>query len=98
MLFRSPGWPPPPAKYEDAIKDSKERYDNLKALAEKYKGRIDALAMMEIMDVPEDRGGATPQDRSIYQFVAAPADLKIWVKALTYSDWTEVDLKPLLHQ
>lgn len=96
--FISPGWPPPPAKYEDAIKDSKERYDNLKALAEKYKGRIDALAMMEIMDVPEDRGGATPQDRSIYQFVAAPADLKIWVKALTYSDWTEVDLKPLLHQ
>jgi hypothetical protein len=30
--------------------------------------------------------------------VVVPMDLKIWVKALTYSDWTEVDLKVLLHK
>jgi hypothetical protein len=53
---------------------------------------------MAIMDVPKDKGGATPQDRNIYQFVAVPMDLKIWVKALTYDDWTEVDLKALLHK
>jgi len=96
--FISPGWNPPASKYQEGIKNSEERYDNLKVLAEKYKGKIDASMMMAIMDVPKDKGGATPQDRNIYQFVVVPMDLKIWVKALTYSDWTEVDLKTLLHK
>lgn len=96
--FISPGWNLPPSKYQDGVKDSKKRYDNLQALAEKYKGKIDASIMMALMDVPIDEGGATPQDKNIYQFVAVPTDLKIWVKAMTYCDWTEVDLKPLLHQ
>jgi len=96
--FVSPDWGPPGSEYRDGIKESKERYDNLGRLAEKHAGKIDASVMMEIMDVPRDKGGATPEDKSIYQFVAAPVDLKIWVKALTYSDWTEVDLKPLLHR
>ncbi len=96
--FISPGWNPPTLENQDGIKDSKERYDNLKALAEKYMGKIDAPLMMAIMDVPKDKGGATPQDRNIYQFVAVPIDLKIWVKALTYDDWTEVDLRALLHK
>jgi hypothetical protein len=96
--FISPGWNPPTSENQDGIKDSKERYDNLKTLAEKYKGEIDAPMMMAIMDVPKDKGGATPQDRNIYQFVAVPMDLKIWVKALTYDDWTEVDLRNLLHK
>ena len=67
-------------------------------LAEKYKGKIDASIMMAIMDVPIDKGGATPQDKNIYQFVVVLMDLKIGVKALTYDDWTEVDLKVLLHK
>jgi hypothetical protein len=96
--FISPGWKPPPSKYRDGIKDSKKRYDNLQTLAEKYKGKIDASIMMAIMDVPIDKGGATPQDKNIYQFVVVPTDLKIWIKAMTYSDWTEVDLKTLLHK
>ena len=93
--FISPGWGLPASEYLEAIKDSKERYDNLKNLAERNKGKINASIMM---DVPQDKGGATPQDKNIYQFVALPVDLKIWVKALTYSDWTEVDLKTLLHK
>jgi len=95
--FVSPGWPPPPPKYQDGIKESTSRYDNLQALARKHKGAIDASTMMEILDVPGDKGGATSKDRTIYQFVAVPAELKIWLKALTYCDWTEVDLRPLLH-
>ena len=39
--------------------------------------------MMAIMDVPIDKGGATQQDKNIYQFVAAPTDLKIWIKAMS---------------
>jgi hypothetical protein len=96
--FISPGWSPPPSEYLEGIKDSKERYDNLRVLAERNMGKIDASLMMAIMDVSRDKGGATPQDSNIYQFVAVPMDLKIWVKALTYDDWTEVDLKPLLRQ
>lgn len=53
---------------------------------------------MDILDLPREKGGATPQDKSIYQFVIVPTDLKIWVKALTYSDWTEMDVRPLLHR
>jgi hypothetical protein len=96
--FISPGWSLPASEYREAIKDSKERYDNLKNLAERNKGKIDASIMMDMMDVPQDKGGATPQDKNIYQFVAVPTDLKIWVKAMTYSDWTEVNLKPLFHK
>lgn len=93
--FISPGWSLPASEYREAIKGSKERYGNLKNLAERNKGKIDASIMM---DVPQDKGGATPQDKNIYQFVAVPTDLKIWVKAMTYSDWTEVNLKPLFHK
>jgi len=96
--FISPGWGLPASEYLEAIKDSKERYDNLKNLAERNKGKIDASIMMDMMDVPQDKGGATPQDKNIYQFVAVPTDLKIWVKAMTCSDWTEVNLKPLFHK
>ena len=96
--FVSPGWSLPASEYLEAIKDSKERYDNLKNLAERNKGKIDASIMMDMMDVPQDKGGATPQDKNIYQFVAVPTYLKIWVKAMTYSDWTEVNLKPLFHK
>jgi len=95
--FIHPAWNLPPSTYPDGIKDSKKRYDHLQALAQKHKGIIDAEKMMKILDLPVDKGGATPMDRSIYQFVAMPADLKIWVKAPTYSEWTAVDLKPLLH-
>ena len=95
--FIAPGWNLPPSTFPYGIKDSQKRYDNLQTMAQKYKGEVDAARMMEILDIPVDKGGATPLDRSIYQFVAKPADLKIWVKALTFSDWTEVDLKPLFH-
>ncbi len=91
------GWNLPPSTYPDGIKDSRKRHDNLQTLAQKYMGKIDAVRMMEMLDIPLDNGGATPMDRSIYQFVASPAELKIWIKAQTYSGWTEVDLKPLFH-
>ena len=96
--FISPGWNPPSSQYKDGIANSKKRYDNLFALGEKYKGQIDVSTMMMILDLPDDQGGATPQDRCIYQFIAQPANLKIWIKAPTYSDWTEVDLKALFHK
>lgn len=85
---------PQPGK-DNFIEDSVIRHRNLAALAEQYKGSIDAGRMMAILDIPQDKGGATPPDKSIYQFVAVPGSLKLWVKAMEYTEWTEIDLKKL---
>jgi hypothetical protein len=53
--------------------------------------------MMEILDVPEDKGGVTPSDKSIYQFVTVPELLRLWGKVPGYTDWIEIDLKKLFH-
>lgn len=78
--------------------NSVTRYRNLAALAAKYKGNIDAHRMMAILDIPLTGGGATPPDKSIYQFVAIPASLRLWVKAPGYVQWTEIDLKTLFRK
>ena len=96
--FASPEWPATLAESSNLsarIEDSAGRYRNLAALAEKNKGSIDSLTMMKILDIPVEEGGATPPDRSIYQFVAVPQQGKIWLKARDYTDWTEIDLTKL---
>ena len=95
--FISPGWPTPPPEFQPAIEDSTLRHNNLLALAEKSKGKMDAVAMMKILDTLKEDGGATPKDTNIYQFVAVPKELTIWVKALTYSDWVRIDLGAFFH-
>jgi len=90
--FLHPDWKLPPAGKDNYIDDSTERHNNLAALAEKYKGRIDARRMMSILDIPKDQGGATPKDKSIYQFVFVPKHLRLWIKQPTYLTWTEIDL------
>ncbi|OPY67881.1 MAG: hypothetical protein A4E57_02054 [Syntrophorhabdaceae bacterium PtaU1.Bin034] len=95
--FMSPGWPAPPPEKQASIDNSVTRYNNLNLLAERYKGQINAERMMAILDIPVDQGGPTPVEYSIYQFVYVPGELKLWVKALTYSDWTLIDLKLLFN-
>jgi len=93
--YVDPSWDVPEAFLEsDSWKDSQERRDNLLALAESYKGTIDAEVMMEIFDIPKSQGGATVHDTT-YQVVASPSQLKIWVKVPDYQDWVGVDLNPL---
>lgn len=77
----------------DRIADSKKRQHNLAALAEAYKGTITPDIMMRILDIPVQAGGATPEDRSIYQYVYAPRHQTLWLKARGYSDWTEINLQ-----
>ena len=90
-LFASRLETPLPGK-DSYIDDSMLRHNNLASLAEKNKGKIDARRMMSILDLPQDQGGATPPHKSIYQFVFVPQHLKLWIKAPTYLDWTEIDL------
>lgn len=59
------------------------RHEGLSNLCEKNKGKIDAATMKEIFDMPMDKGGPVQPNRTIYEFVTAPAQLKLWVKAWT---------------
>jgi len=75
------------------------RRTNLLSLGEKYKGKFNPEIMMEIMNIPLEKGGSfrTPNDTS-YQIVAVPKELKIWVRMPEVQEWTEVDLKPLFNE
>ena len=77
----------------DRIADSEERQRNLTVLAEAHKGSITSKIMMQILDIPVQQGGATPEDRSIYQYVFMPHQQILWLKARGYSDWTEINLQ-----
>jgi len=93
--FMAPGWPEPPSSSQTTISDSKTRYNNMKAQADARRGSIDAQAMMGILDVTVENGGPTPASLNIYQYVAVPQQLKIWIKIRDYMDWTAVDLSSL---
>ena len=80
---------------QDSATRSLHRRQNLLTLAEKYKGRFHARTMMEVLDIPFDRGGATWPDRTIYQMVAVPQELKLWLKAPGLQDWVQTDLEKL---
>ena len=76
--------------------ESVGRYNNLIALGEKYKGTINATVLKQILDTPKSQGGATfvddPGFLTIFQYVAIPAELTLWLKAPGYQDWVEVKL------
>lgn len=73
---------------------SQLRKGNLLALAARHKGTISPAVMMKILDVPFADGGATQKD-TIYQVVAVPVQLKIWLKVPGLQGWTEIPLRPL---
>ncbi|MBU1671523.1 MAG: hypothetical protein KKF41_14685 [Actinobacteria bacterium] len=97
--FRDPSWVIPEElkateNYQAFWANSTTRYDNLVNLANKDKGRIDVKVMEGILDTGMEQGGAT-NPGTIYQFVAVPAELKLYVQALEYQKWVEVDLGAL---
>jgi len=71
-----------------------ERRTNLLALGEKYRGKFGPETMMQVLDTPLDKGGATVPG-TIYQVIAAPKQLKLWLKVPGVQDWTLVDLQRL---
>lgn len=94
--FVDPGWglsELPPA-VEKELKTIKRR-NNLLSLGDKFKGKIDAGKMMEILEIPIDKGGAAFPEGTLYHLVAVPGELKWWLKIPEFQDWTEIDLKKL---
>jgi hypothetical protein len=86
-----------------------ERYDNLLKLAGANKGKIDVNIMKSILDTALNDGGATlvpdkiaptNPDWTLYQVIAIPSQMKVWVKTPNYpafpnSNWVAIDLNPL---
>jgi hypothetical protein len=75
------------------------RRANLLALANspEYKGRMDVEKYKEFLSVRIEDGGALTSGTN-FQVIAVPADSLMWIRGIGYSDWSEVDLKPLFEQ
>lgn len=78
------------------------RRENLLTLGHKNKGKINLKKMQEILDTSMSEGGATwPAKgtiRTVYQIIAIPESLHVWLKVPGYQDWTDVDLKELFRK
>ena len=93
--FADPSWILPEKETQsDEWTESVTRYTNLVALAEENKGSIEADTIMQILDTGFEDGGAT-RPWTVFQFVAEPAELNMWVKIPDYQDWVLVDVGEL---
>lgn len=77
------------------------RRENLLALGQKNKGRINVAKMQAMLDTTMNDGGATwllkgsdpAAYQTVYQVIAVPESLEMWLKVPGFQDWTKVDLK-----
>lgn len=91
--FVSPTWNI--AQVDDRVGGwTMKRRSNLLSLGENYKGTFSPRVMMKVLDTTIDQGGATVEG-TIYQVIAVPAQLKLWVKVPGLQDWTMIRLGPL---
>ena len=85
---------------------SVRRFDNLNALAQKYKGKINPQIMMKILDEPLHLGGGkfgngatkptlepNDEDVTVHQIIAVPGKKELWLKVPGHVEWTYIDLK-----
>ncbi|RQD61835.1 C45 family autoproteolytic acyltransferase/hydolase [Desulfonatronovibrio magnus] len=79
-----------------------QRRENLLDLARKLKGRINIDTMKTVLETPIEKGGATwPEQgtiRTVYQVIAEPETLRMWLRVPEDQNWTEVDLKSFMNQ
>ena len=89
--FLDPSWGlPVPGPTDDSV----VRRNNLLALANGNKGLLNLEKMKQIMDRKIEQGGAT-NEGTIFQIVAVPRYLTIWLKAPDNFDWRKIELGPL---
>ena len=86
------------AQMDDKVGErTMQRRRNLLALGEKHKGTFSPQVMMKVLDTTIDQGGATVEG-TIYQAIAVPAQLRLWLKVPGLQDWTEIELGPLFRK
>jgi len=93
--------PPYPDEWDGRVADPPEeaedpRYSNLMNLANspEFCGHLDVGAMMKLMDI-DVRGGGAVHRGTVYQVIALPQELTMWIRGLGYSDWQQIDLRDL---
>lgn len=80
---------------DEASWGSFTRCANLKALAERHKGQIDAEKMCQIMQTPIEQGGAC-HECTVYQMVLEPATLTLWIQITGVTTWQKVEMSKYL--
>jgi len=92
--FVDPSWGMPPPLNDEQLGWTVKRRNHLLQLAKEHKGEFDVEMMKRVLDTPLDDGGATVPG-TIYQIIAVPQSLQMWLKAPDNFDWQKVDLKEL---
>lgn len=95
--FIHPAWNIPQPADDEKEAWTVKRRDNLLAMGEKYKGQFDVEKMKQVMDTTIENGGATVSTDTIYQIIAIPGDLVLWLKAPGNFDWQKISLSKLLN-
>jgi len=85
---------PPPVPDEDNAWTALRRA-NLLNLATVNKGLFNVEKMMQVLDTTIPEGGATQPTETIYQIIAVPRELTLWLKAPENFNWQTVDLRTL---
>lgn len=71
------------------------RRTNLLKQGEKYRGQFTVDIMKRVLELNIDEDGALDPAGTIYQIIAVPRDLTMWIRAPENFDWQEVDLHKL---
>ena len=92
--FTEPSWAlPKPDDVTNGLTIS--RRQNLLSLAKHFKGVIDEVVMMKMLDTKYEDLGATTES-TLYQIVGIPETYKLWVKIPGHEEWTEINMKEYL--
>ncbi len=93
--FVDPSWGIPPPVPDEENAWTARRRANLLNLAAANKGSFTVRKMMQVLDTTLPEGGATQPTETIYQIIAVPRNLTLWLKAPGNFDWQRVDLREL---
>lgn len=93
--FVDPSWGIPPPEPDEENAWTALRRANLLSLAAANKGSFTVGKMMQVLDTTIPEGGATQPTETIYQIIAVPRDLTLWLKAPGNFNWQMVGLRPL---
>jgi hypothetical protein len=89
--FVDPAWNlPPPDDAASAL--TVTRREHLLQLGEVYKGRFSVATMKQVLETTIEKGGATDAETTIYQILAVPETLTLWLRAPGTFEWQQVPL------
>lgn len=93
--FVDPSWgiPPPDDRTNG---QTVTRRDHLLEQAEANKGHLTVARMKKLLETPIESGGALEKDGTIYQIIAEPESLTLWLRVPGTYDWQQLRLGRLL--